>query len=96
MSSSEWETYENARREALVVIAISLVMMLYILAYCYLRGQLPADGKLVLVWGLPAWVWWGVVVPWGAANLVTLWFCLWFMADDDLGKDWSDEAEKAD
>ncbi len=96
MGRSQWKTYENARREALVVIAIWLAAILYIIPYCYLRGQSPADGELRLVWGMPAWVWWGVVVPWGAANLITVWFCLYFMSDDDLGEDRSDEAEKAD
>ncbi len=54
MSPPEWKTYKNARREALVVVAILLVMMIYILTYCYLRGQLPADGKLILATPLPS------------------------------------------
>ena len=43
------------------------------------------------VFGLPAWVAWGIVFPWLVANLVTFWFCLFYMEDADLGSEPSDD-----
>ena len=40
--------------------------------------------------GVPVWVFWSIVIPWMLANIFTFWFCLFYMADDDLGE--GDEA----
>ena len=37
-----------------------------------------------LVLGFPSWVFWGIALPWLAANLFTFWFCLFRMKDDPL------------
>jgi hypothetical protein len=36
---------------------------------------------------MPDWVFWSVVLPWGLCFLLSIWFCFWYMADDDLGQD---------
>jgi hypothetical protein len=36
---------------------------------------------------MPAWVFWGVVLPWGVCLLFSVWFCFGYIADDDLGRD---------
>ncbi|MEO2018827.1 MAG: DUF997 family protein [Fuerstiella sp.] len=38
------------------------------------------------VFGIPAWVAWGIAFPWLIANVVTIWFCLFVMEDADLGE----------
>ena len=48
-------------------------------------GRKPEDIGLVL--GMPDWVFWTVVLPWGACLLFSTWFCFAYMADDDLGQD---------
>jgi hypothetical protein len=48
-------------------------------------GRDPDD--IGLIAGFPDWVFWGIVAPWGLCLLFSVWFCFWFMADDDLGKD---------
>lgn len=55
--------------------------------YCYLYGYDASvrPQELPLVWGMPAWVFWGVAVPWVVAGLVSVALCLWFIQDDDLG-----------
>ena len=35
--------------------------------------------------GMPLWVIWGFIVPWGICAVFTFWFTGFFMADDDLG-----------
>lgn len=42
-------------------------------------------GTFPTVFGIPAWVVWGICLPWMIANLVTWWFCFFHMKDGDLG-----------
>ena len=39
------------------------------------------------VLGIPAWVAWGIGLPWLIANVVTIWFCLTQMDDAELESD---------
>jgi hypothetical protein len=43
--------------------------------------------EIKLILGMPDWVFWGIAVPWVICFLFTTWFCFFFMADDDLGRD---------
>jgi len=45
---------------------------------------IPANTELQLVWGIPAWAFYGWVLPLMAANAFTLWFCLKFMQDEPM------------
>ncbi len=97
---------QYARREALFVVVMLLVTLIYTLTYCYLFGyarHTPAPNLLGmqldlsrfdrsaeglrLVYGMPEWVWLGIVVPWLVCWAVTVWFSLCFMKDEDLGED---------
>jgi hypothetical protein len=40
-----------------------------------------------LVFGMPVWVFWSVVLPWAVCFVFSIWFCFGYMADDDLGQD---------
>jgi len=42
------------------------------------------DPDAALVLGLPAWVAWGLLLPWVSALVVTLWFAGWGMQDTPL------------
>ena len=35
--------------------------------------------------GVPDWVFFGIVIPWISCIALTLWFCLRFFREDDLG-----------
>ena len=37
----------------------------------------------VLVWGIPAWVFWGLLIPWLVLIGVTWWFAAYFLKDDE-------------
>lgn len=77
----------HTRREALWILAAFVVCLIWSVSWCYLAGyRAPDDGPLVTVLGMPSWVFWGVLVPWLAANAFTIWFCMFFMADDPLGE----------
>ena len=78
----------NSRKEALVILCVWFVGLLWCVPYCYITGYTdhidPQDVKMV--WGVPTWVYWGIVVPWIVADVFTTWFCFCYMKDDDLGE----------
>jgi Protein of unknown function (DUF997) len=78
---------QHARREAALIMGVWLLALVWTVGtYCVLGlRRNPAEMKLVL--GMPDWVFWGVVLPWGLSLIFTVWFCYCFMADDDLGQD---------
>ena len=78
----------HSRREALVILGLWVAMLLWAVPYCYLNGYAgDVDPEQVrTVWGLPSWVFWGIVAPWIFADLFTIWFCFFYMVDDDLGE----------
>lgn len=81
----------HARREAIVVFCTWLAALAWSVPYCYGNGYYTEPGgfdpeTFHLMWGLPEWVVWGLVVPWLAANVFTVWFCFGYMVDDDLGE----------
>ena len=77
----------HARRETLVILAAFVVCMVWSIGCCYSFGYLgQGGGPMAKVLGMPSWVFWGVVVPWLAADLFAVWFCFFFMVDDPLGE----------
>ena len=64
---------------AFVVFLVWSVGTSYALGYDVPTADLPQT-----VWGMPRWVFWGVAVPWLAANVFTVVFCLFGMANDRL------------
>lgn len=77
----------SARREAAVVASVSVAATAYSLGYCGLRGYGRAEEPIGFVLGFPAWVFWGIVVPWLACVVVSGWLSWSFMTDDELGEE---------
>lgn len=76
----------NARREAWWILAAWVVCLVWTVGYCALWGyNLPPD-QIRTILGMPSWVVWGVLGPWIAATLFSVWFGLIYIADDDLGE----------
>jgi hypothetical protein len=76
----------SARREALLVLGM------WIAAFAWTVGYSAAFGYTVkqdppLVFGIPAWVLWGVFLPWTACTLASAVLSWKFIADADLGED---------
>lgn len=53
----------------------------------YVLGYHRRPEKIGLILGIPDWVFWSVVLPWGVCLAFSVWFCFSYMADDDLGHD---------
>lgn len=45
---------------------------------------------LATVLGIPAWAFWGIMAPWVASTLITIWFALRGMADEEMAEAGSD------
>jgi len=98
----------QARREAAVVLILFFISLAWTLIVCHRAGYLAVDdssaAELTLVWGMPAWVFWGIVFPWLVIDVVAIWFCFGYMQDDDsvadgeagLPTEWHDVPDSAD
>lgn len=79
--------YVHARREALEIMASWAVAMVWTVGYCAAYGYGLEAEEIKLVWGIPAWVFWGVAVPWLVASAFTLYYSLVRMKKDSLGEE---------
>lgn len=89
----------NARREAIIILAVWTASMVYCCLYCYLfgyirDGQLRGLDDLHPILGMPSWFFWGVFVPWLVCGLFTIGFAAFYMTDEDLGSDHTSELEE--
>lgn len=91
----------SARREAIVTLIIWASALTYTVGY-YATHAFPEpdqDGNLPmpeLIWGIPAWVVWGVLAPWFVCTVITFVMTNVFMTDCDLGPDADDEMDDAE
>jgi hypothetical protein len=89
---------KHSRREAVIIGVVWLLATSYCCASSYWLGYIregrtlgPEDLHPIL--GMPSWVFWGFIVPWGVCAAFTSWFAGFFMVDDDLGRDHAAELE---
>lgn len=76
----------HSRREALVILAVWATCLVWSVSYCYLNGYRLSPEEVTTVWGVPTWVAFGIAVPWLLADVFSVWFCFFFMQEDDLGE----------
>jgi len=76
----------HTRREALFIVAVWVACLVWTVGSSYLMGYNVGHESVATIAGIPAWVAWSVGVPWLLATIFTFWFCLAYMADDDLGE----------
>jgi hypothetical protein len=83
----EQQLLRHARREGLLIMTVWAVALTWSVSAGYVLGYSRDPDDIRLILGMPDWVFWAVVLPWGLALLFSGWFCFAFMADDDLGRD---------
>lgn len=81
--------FVHGRREALWILALWTASLLWTIPVCYALGDwaAPAAGDAeasLRVFGLPAWVWWGVALPWVVCGVLSILLSLFGIADDPL------------
>jgi len=90
---------KNSRREAIIITIVWVAATSYCCAYSYWFGYNRPGRPLGIkdldpVWGIPSWVFWGILAPWLVCSLFTFWFAGFYMVDDDLGTDRSAELDR--
>lgn len=99
MSRDTDPVVKNAKREGLIIAAAWLASTIYSCGYCYLFGYIRPSRPLGVndlqpILGIPSWIMWGVLLPWGLCAVFTFWFAGFYMTDDDLGVDHTPELEQ--
>lgn len=85
-------TIRTARREAIFVLSLVAIALIYSSTTCYLMGY-GAEGRelrfVELGWGVafPDWIFWGVIVPWGVCFVLGTIFAFGWMQDMELGEE---------
>jgi len=91
-AGKEQRLLRQARREGLVILAAWAVALVWSVGSGVLLGYHRSAQSMHLILGMPDWVFWSVAFPWAICLAITVWFCFFFMADDDLGRDLDEEA----
>lgn len=73
--------------EAKWIVAIWCIAFLWVVGYCIGFGYGGEGQPIPTVWGMPAWVFWGIALPWGVAAVVSSWFALACIADEPLSRE---------
>lgn len=84
----------NGRRESVVVFATWLVAMTYTIGYCALYGYNRSIEDLKFVFGFPDWIFYGVLLPWLACIVFSVYFGLTFMQDENLGEELPEQEDE--
>ncbi len=75
--------HRNVLPEGLMMGVFWICMAVWVLTSCRLFGYLSEPADVPLALGMPAWVVWGVLVPWCVSTAFTTWFALYGMTDED-------------
>jgi hypothetical protein len=88
----DWDaTFLNTRREAKIIFGVWVVALLWSVPMSYLLGYGTGAGNDTII-GIPSWVFWGIAAPWSVASVFAVWFSMFRMVDDDLGRAPEEEA----
>ena len=88
-SSAKYDpVFLHSRREAIIIFSAWLIAFVWAVPFCYLTGYVEVldPATFSTTWGIPTWLFWGIFMPWIAANVFTAWFCFFYMKNDDLGE----------
>ena len=86
-AGKEQRLLRHARREGLVILIVWGLALCWSVGSAYVLGYGRDVQDIRLILGMPDWVFWSVVFPWVLCLAFSVWFCFFFMADDDLGTD---------
>jgi hypothetical protein len=90
---SQGDSFRQSRKEFLVMVAAWAVFATWTIIYVGRNSSSEPGEPLRLVLGMPDWVVFGILIPWGFGLAFTMWFSLCFMRDTDL-ESISEEGEK--
>ncbi len=77
--------FVHSKRESIELLVAFCVFLGWSVGVSYWLGYGVDDAEVTKTfWGIPRWVFWGVAAPWIGANIYTIYFCMFRMADDPL------------
>jgi hypothetical protein len=86
----------QSRNEALLIIGFYTIAMIYVGIVCYWLGYHKQAADLQPILGMPRWVFWGIAVPWLVCDLFTAWFTIFYMTDQQMFDEDTDEFADAE
>jgi hypothetical protein len=93
--SQQWHwdrEYLVSLRELWCIFAFFAVMLCWTIGVSYWLGYRDDRGAPVeLIWGAPKWFLFGVAAPWALASIVSIWFALAWMKDDETAEEATNE-----
>lgn len=60
------------------------VNFIWTIGFCLAAGYDVDETQISLVFGMPSWVFWGVMLPWFVVSVYSIWFALTQIADHSL------------
>lgn len=78
--------FQQCCKEARFVIVTWLITLIYVGTTIWLTGYIPVENRPdspELILGIPAWVCWGLLIPWFVLIGVAWWFAIFVMQDDE-------------
>jgi len=88
-SNMEYDpVFLHSRREAVIIFCLWVTALIWVVPFCYFNGYggNVDPGTISMIMGIPMWLFWGIFVPWLTADAFTIWFCFFYMKDDELGE----------
>lgn len=76
----------QCRRESMVALTLWSIGLAWTLVAVFGWGYVPVEARSAppsLVWGMPAWVFWGLFVHWLLQIVAVWWFALCVLKDDE-------------
>ena len=83
----EQQLLRHAKREGRLIMVVWGACLIWSTVVGYFMGYRRSAADMSLIFGMPDWIFWSVVLPWGICLAFSIWFCFRYMADDDLGQD---------
>ncbi|MDG2124198.1 MAG: hypothetical protein P8J87_10895 [Verrucomicrobiales bacterium] len=84
------KSYWRCRREGVWILLSWVFFALWVVGVSWSMGSVEPGEELETVMGFPAWVFWGVALPWLMATGWTIFFALELMEDEDVVEEGGD------
>ena len=82
-------------RLAGILLLLWVVAMTWSISWCYRHGYHRDPATLTFVWGIPDWVFWGIVLPWAICVGLSWLFARFFVRAEELGAEREEEGPDA-
>ena len=74
------------------IVGVWAITFCWVIGYGMSQGYAVND-SIETVMGMPSWVVWGVVVPWGFSTVFTTWFAFCKMTDHSFDQEAASESK---